>query len=202
MSHKKSDQPANSRASGDSHTHTNDYEFIQCVHSDDLSSPSTCTCSNADKHHAQQRTEQAADAHASQQAATAVEPLPTRSRYASHRIKSVAEVRHCEPDDLFSLRRFPEEPKRALLGFLSRYANSAWMRRQRLYVPMAAIAAAHDAMQPVLSNDRESFRVLSTEFDALGYLNCGMHIRSQPGQPPFWICNQPDTASAATFGSA
>lgn len=111
------------------------------------------------------------------------------------RAKHMAEVKQCDPSPLFRLISVEEHVKDALHFFLQRHDKSDWMGKQKLYVQLAALAAAHEAMHPVLDNVDHYRRVRlvdSKEFDALGMLKCGMKVRPRAGFPPFWVCDQPE----------
>jgi len=188
--------PTGGTHEGGEHAETGDYEFRQPVHSDDW--PPADALASADEHAGEQNSDHdharpPGDHQASHQAADAGDGAADANQSIRHhftRNKEIVQVRHCEPDDLFLVRRFQGEPRIALAGFLDRYGKSAWMKRQRLYVALTSIAAAHEAMHPVFCCNREYIRLPRTDFDGIGLLNCGMPIKPVAGQPPFWICNQ------------
>jgi hypothetical protein len=171
-----------------------DYEFRQQVHSDDLHAADGAVADEPAGEQAGKLARLDAHGSASKDAATAAAGADRdpdwsiRHHYTCNR--KLVQVRHCEPDDLFSLRQFNGWPSIALANFLKRYGKSQWMQRQRLYVQMTAIAASHEATHPISCNGSDHMRILRTEFDAIGFLNCGMRIKPRPGQPPFWICHQ------------
>ena len=111
------------------------------------------------------------------------------------RAKRIVDVKHVDPSALFRLRAFGGPAGEALHYFLLRDGKSDWMQKQRLYVQLASLAAAYDAMHPVIDNvkDYGSIRLYDEdEFDPLGFLKCGMRVRPRPGFPPVWVCNQPE----------
>jgi hypothetical protein len=196
MSHRRQADdmlPAHSSGKTEREVANDGYEFRQEVHSDD--SPPADVATDADEPAGQQAGKlPEADAHESASRNAAADDRDPNWSIAHHYTcnRKLVQVRHCEPDDLFQLRQFTGAPRIALAGFLKRYGKSDWMKRQWLYVQMAAIAAAHEATHPLSCNGRDIMRVLRTEFDAIGFLNCGMRIKPRPGQPPFWICHQPE----------
>ena len=109
--------------------------------------------------------------------------------------KRLVDVKQCDPAALFRLNTVPEHVKDALHLFLLRHAKLKWMGAQQLYVPLAAMAAAHESMHPVLHNVAtfHSLRLVdSKEFDVLGILKCGIPVKPRVGFPPFWVCDQPE----------
>ena len=113
--------------------------------------------------------------------------------------KRIAVIKQCNPAALFRLGSCDEQAKDALHFFLQRHAKSKWMERQQHYVQLAALAAAHEAMHPVIDDfydDDSGFHrmrlVDSTEFDALGFLKCGIRVRPRKGFPPVWVCHRPE----------
>ncbi len=89
------------------------------------------------------------------------------------KLGEISSVNNSKPAELFALRDFRKHPaKIALASFVKRLGKSEWMQKQRGYLELAALAAAHSCQGRMMCNGISRGLPID-DFGGISLVNCG-----------------------------